>query len=123
VQPFFHGLLAEPLELDAVEDGAVERSRWVLAMGGEKGGKVHLVDTHSGYEITPELLPEGPDGKIMQLTVPGVFSYRTCKLTMLTPGTIFYGLRTVRLSLPNECPDRLTFVSRSCSQLPSSCWG
>lgn len=68
-----------------------------LVSGGEKGGKVRLGDTHSGYELTPELLPEGPDGKIMQLTVPGVFSYRTCKLTMLTPGTIFYGLRTVEL--------------------------
>jgi hypothetical protein len=66
-----------------------------LVSGGEKGGKVSLVDTHSGYELTPELLPEGPDGKIMQLTVPGAYSYRTCKLRMLMPGTIFYGLRTV----------------------------
>jgi hypothetical protein len=65
-----------------------------LVSGGEHGGKVNLVDTHSGYEITPELPPEGAEMKLLNLTVPGSVTYRTLKLTMLTPGTCFFGLRT-----------------------------
>lgn len=64
-----------------------------LVSGGEHGGKVHLVDTHSGYEISPELPPEGQEGKILNLTVPGSVTYRILKLTMLTPGTCLYGIR------------------------------
>ena len=70
-----------------------------LVSGGEHGGKVHLVDTHSGYEITPELPPEGGEIKILNLTVPGSVTYRTLKLTMLTPSTCFYGIRTTEHSL------------------------
>jgi hypothetical protein len=66
-----------------------------LVSGGETGGNVTLTDTHSGYEITPEVMPEGGEMRMLQLAVPGNVTYRIIKLTMLTPSTSFCGIRTV----------------------------
>jgi hypothetical protein len=66
-----------------------------MVSGGKHGGKVELVDEQSGYYIKPELLPEGPERQILTLPVPGGCNYRTIRLTALTPGVTFYGLRTV----------------------------
>lgn len=65
-----------------------------LVSGGEHGGTVQLEDTHSGYQITPPLPPEPQGGGFMSLPVPAGVSYRQVKLTMLSPGTVFYGIRT-----------------------------
>jgi hypothetical protein len=65
-----------------------------LVSGGEYGGSVELEDMHSGYTVRPQLPPEGPEGKILSLPCPAQVSYRTLKLTMLSPGCIFYGIRT-----------------------------
>lgn len=64
-----------------------------LVSGGEKGGQVSIRDTASGYECSPTLPPEGDATQILNLPVPGGVTYREIVLTMLTPGTIFYGLQ------------------------------
>lgn len=64
-----------------------------IVSGGKAGGKVELTDTHSNYQVAPELPPEGPDRQTVQLAVPGNVTYRTIRLRMLSPGTRFYGIR------------------------------
>lgn len=64
-----------------------------IVSGGKTGGKVELTDTQSGYQVSPELPPEGPDRQTVQLAVPGVVTHRTIRLRMLTPGVRFYGVR------------------------------
>jgi hypothetical protein len=54
------------------------------------GGQAEIVDSQSGYHISPDL----PD-QVTGLTVPGGCSYRTIRLTALTPGVLFYGLTTM----------------------------
>jgi hypothetical protein len=65
-----------------------------LVSGGEHGGEVDLEDMHSGYTIRPTLPPEGPEGKILSLPVPATVSYRQLRLTALSSGVVFYGIRT-----------------------------
>jgi len=65
----------------------------VLASGGKEGGKVKIEDTLSGFECSPDLQAEGDAGNVMQIAVPSVYSYRLVKLTALTPGVVFFGLR------------------------------
>ena len=64
----------------------------LLVSGGKTGGKVHVRDAH-GYESSPELFPEGDEGKVFGLTLPSAAGYREVTLTALTPGVIFYGVR------------------------------
>ncbi len=61
--------------------------------GGKEGGKVRIVDIQSGYEMEPDLPPEGDTNQVMQLAVPGNIAYRTVRLTAITPGTTFYGIK------------------------------
>ena len=72
----------------------VSGSCQILVGGGQKGGKVRAVDTVSGYDVMPELPPEGEDTKILQLVVPASVSYREVRLLMSGPGLRFYGLQT-----------------------------
>lgn len=64
----------------------------VLVSGGATGGKVEVVDEHSGFKADPELPPE--DKGILQLMVPGGMTSRTLRITALTPGCVFYGIQT-----------------------------
>lgn len=64
-----------------------------MVSGGKDGGKVEVTDTHSGYQVLPDLPPEGEAKRVMQLMVPAAVTYRTIRLRMLTPGTRFYGIR------------------------------
>ena len=66
----------------------------ILVSGGELGGKFEIVDEQSGFKADPELPPEGQNGSVLQLVVPGAFTYRNIRITALTPGVIFYGLQT-----------------------------
>jgi hypothetical protein len=61
--------------------------------GGPFGGKVQVVDTQSGFEATPNLQAEGSDTQILALNIPGSCGYRPIKVTMLSPGTTFYGIK------------------------------
>lgn len=65
----------------------------VIVSGGDAGGKVHVEDEQSGYEIELELTPESQNGAY-QLAVPGSVAYRNVRVTAKTPGVVFYGLRT-----------------------------
>ena len=65
----------------------------ILVSGGDTGGKVKVEDELSGFSCDPELPPESV-GNVLQLAVPGAMGYRNVKLTALTPGVIFYGIRT-----------------------------
>lgn len=64
-----------------------------MVTGGSKGGEVRVEDLESGYECPTALHPE--DGQITSIAVPaGPGTYRHVRLTALTPGPVFFGLRT-----------------------------
>ena len=66
----------------------------VLVSGGKNGGRVEIVDEQSGFKAVPELQPEGNQGQVLQVMVPGGMSYRNIRVTALTPGVCFYGIQT-----------------------------
>lgn len=66
----------------------------VLVSGGKAGGKVEVVDEQSGFKATPDLPPEGEQGQVLQLMVPGALNLRNIRITALTPGCVFYGIQT-----------------------------
>jgi hypothetical protein len=66
----------------------------LLVSGGEAGGKVKVEDELSKFSAEPELGPEGGETSVLQLAIPGAMSYRTVRLTALTSGIVFYGIRT-----------------------------
>lgn len=67
----------------------------LLVHGGERGGKVEIVDMHSGYACSPTLPPEQqPTAGVLALALPSGVSYRDVKFTALSPGIVFYGMRT-----------------------------
>ena len=66
----------------------------VLVSGGKDGGRVLVQDESSGFEATPDLAPEGDQGHVLQIMVPGGSVPRNIRITALTPGIIFYGLQT-----------------------------
>lgn len=61
-----------------------------LVSGGANGGQFELEDLSSGYTVSPVL----PADQLVSLPVPGNVSYRDIRLTALTPGVIFHGVRT-----------------------------
>jgi hypothetical protein len=65
----------------------------LVVSGGETGGRVKVEDELSRFSCDPDILPEG-SGNVLQLCVPGAMGYRNVKLTALTPGICFYGLRS-----------------------------
>lgn len=65
-----------------------------LVSGGKTGGKVEVLDPHSGFRVSPELPPEGEQGAVLQLNIPGAMNYRTLRITALTPGVTFYGIQS-----------------------------
>lgn len=65
----------------------------VIVSGGDSGGKVHVEDEQSGYEIELDLMPEAQNGAY-QLAIPGSVAYRNIRVTARLPGVVFYGLRT-----------------------------
>ena len=65
----------------------------VLVSGGEGGGRVKVEDELSGFSAEPELGPEASTN-VMQLAIPGAMGYRNVRLTALTSGVVFYGIRT-----------------------------
>src|SRR5215472_14381174 len=64
----------------------------IVVSGGETGGRVKVEDELSRFSCEPELTPEGA-GNVLQLAVPGGMGYRNVKLTALTSGVVFYGIR------------------------------
>lgn len=62
--------------------------------GGETGGQVEIVDEDSRFRCAPVLLSEGSDVQILPVSVPGSVQHRVIRLTALSPGVTFYGLRT-----------------------------
>jgi len=67
----------------------------ILVSGGESGSRVKVEDTYSGFSCDPDLMSEGLQGSILNLTIPGGMSYRTIRLTALAPGAIFYGIKVM----------------------------
>lgn len=74
-----------------------------LVSGGVSGAKVQIVDTESGFEISP-MMPAEDGQQLPQLFVPGGLCQRELVLTC-EPGAVFYGLR---LALPQ--PIHLDYV-------------
>lgn len=65
----------------------------VLVSGGKSGGKIEVMDEHSGFKASPTLPPESSNG-VLQLMMPSGINYRPIRLTALTPGVVFYGIQT-----------------------------
>lgn len=61
-----------------------------LVSGGDSGGQFELEDLASGYTVHPAL----PANDLVSLPVPTTVAYRKLRLTALTPGVVFYGIRT-----------------------------
>ena len=66
----------------------------VLISGGKNGGKVEVLDEHSGFRAPLTLEPEGLNAQILQLQIPGAFNYRTISITALSPGVCFFGIQS-----------------------------
>jgi len=64
-----------------------------IVSGGEHGGKIKLEDEQSGYSVEPDL-PAEAGNNFMQLSIPSSASYRNVRLTALSPGVCFLGLKT-----------------------------
>jgi hypothetical protein len=62
----------------------------LLASGGKQGGSLRVEDTHSGYVVSPTLPPRN----LVSLPIPAQVSYRDVRLTALSPGVVFYGVRS-----------------------------
>jgi hypothetical protein len=65
----------------------------IMVGGGKEGGQIHIVDEQSGFDARPVLPPEGREGQLIAVNVPGSYSYRTIRINMTTPGTSFYAIR------------------------------
>lgn len=61
--------------------------------GGEKGGRFLVEDLQSGYSVSPTLPPESPSGSVLALACPAAVSRRMVRLTALSPGVCFFGIR------------------------------
>jgi hypothetical protein len=66
----------------------------ILVSGGKDGGQVQIVDEQTGFSARPVLPLEGEQGQIVSINIPGNVAYRTIRITMNTPGSVFYGIRT-----------------------------
>lgn len=64
----------------------------LLFLGGPEGGQIQIVDD-SGFTARPDLPPE-KSGSVVSIMLPGNMSYRTVRVTALSAGICFYGLRT-----------------------------
>lgn len=86
--------LGEPIKMlnPPIVEIPVQGSLAILVSGGEKGGKIRVEDEESGFSADPELIPEG-EGNVLSMFVPSAVSYRTVRLTALTPGIVFYGIQ------------------------------
>ena len=62
----------------------------LLASGGKQGGSLRVEDAHSGYVASPALPPRD----LVSLPIPAQVSYRDVRLTALSPGVVFYGVRS-----------------------------
>lgn len=80
----------ETPELSVPAYGAVA----VLVSGGKTGGKVLVRDEQSGFEAEPDLPPEGANGQVLQLMIPGGINTRNIHVTALTLGIVFYGIQS-----------------------------
>jgi len=66
----------------------------ILIGGGKDGGQVQITDEQTGFVAKPVLPPEGEQGQIVSVNIPGNVAYRTISIRMNTPGSVFYGIRT-----------------------------
>lgn len=65
-----------------------------LVTGGPKGGEIKVEDLDSGYECPVAIRPD--EGQLTLIAVPaGPGSYRNVRLTAVTPGPTFFGIRTM----------------------------
>lgn len=65
----------------------------IIVSGGKDGGKFKIEDEQSGYNAEPFLPPE--DGNnFMMISIPSGAAYRNIKITALSPGVCFMGLKT-----------------------------
>lgn len=66
----------------------------ILVSGGKQGGKVEVIDEETGFKSAPDLPPEGEQGQVLQLMVPGNLNYRNIRITALSEGIVFYGIQS-----------------------------
>lgn len=64
----------------------------VIVTGGEKGARVQVEDLLSGYIVRP-VIPPDVSGQMMQAVLPSGVSWRSVRITALTPGVTLYAIR------------------------------
>lgn len=76
----------------------------VIVSGGSKGARCKVEDEFSGFSCEPTVDPEGEGRNMLAIAVPGNYTYRHVKLTALTPGLCFFGVRTAEAqpSIPGD---------------------
>jgi hypothetical protein len=78
---------------DAVIEILIYGNCEIVLGGGKDGGQVYVKDTMSNYEARPVLPPEGAQGQVVSVHMPGFCHYRKLRIEMTTPGTTFYAVR------------------------------
>lgn len=61
----------------------------VMASGGDSGATVKITDRKSGFEIAPQVEPEGPNLHVLNLNVPGGMAYRDVEIEISDGGRLF----------------------------------
>lgn len=79
-------------EEDAVIYAPVSGPCVLMVSGGEKGGKIRIEDSRSGFDQAFDVAAEGANRQMAQFNIPAAVAYRTLKISFLTPGTVFWGL-------------------------------
>ena len=67
-----------------------------ILSGGKIGGQVRIEDEQSGFKAEPALPPELEGGNVMQVPIPSSAVYRTIRLTALSEGICFLGIKTLQ---------------------------
>lgn len=68
----------------------------LIISGGKTGGQVRVEDEQSGFKAEPALPPENDGANILQIPIPSACGYRPIKLTALSEGVCFLGLKTLQ---------------------------
>lgn len=66
----------------------------LVISGGKIGGSMRVEDQQSGFKAEPALPPENDGANILQIPIPSTCGYRDLKLTALSEGVCFLGLKT-----------------------------
>jgi hypothetical protein len=68
----------------------------LIVSGGRIGGSIRVEDEQSGFKAEPALPPENDGANVLQIPIPSACGYRPIKLTALSEGICFLGIKTLQ---------------------------